>query len=288
MNNFVAIRNGGATDEQGAQRFWRQISPNGQGPLNSSSLQVTPHSTPNNSVDIQTGDLAIAYQNYLYHGWSDAINTITIGNNSSGNPRIDSIVAYVDLSVVSSSSNDNPGALKYIAVQGTPGASPSAPSGSTIQTAVGAGNPYYVLGNVNVPNGFTNTSQITNSGSTIIQDMRSTFIVGTSTKLLFFSPGVQAINNDVSIDIPGMSQSQTFTTISAYAKVAPVGSALTFNVYNQTQSKIIGTISLPAGSQSAITTSFSNASVNAGDILRLDCTAIGSTTPGSNVSVFMY
>lgn len=286
MSNFLAIRNGGATDEQGAQRFWRQISSNGQGPLTTASLQVGVHTPNNNSVDVAIGDIAISYQNYLFHGWADAINTITIGANSSGNPRIDSIVAYVDLSVVSSVSNNNPGALKFIAVQGTPAGSPTAPSGATIQAAVGAGNPYYVLGNVNVPNGFTSGSSITNSGSTVIVDTRTQFLVGQPPGMGFTIGGVLSVANDVSWN-PAVPSTRTFTKMSAHVKTAPTGANLTIRIWNITQGVAVGSITITAGSTDADTTSFTNASVNVGDRLRADVTAVGSTVAGADASVVL-
>lgn len=288
MSNYVAIRNGGATDEQGALRFLRRISPNGQGPAQSGDLSVGPHSTPNNTVDIAVGDIAIAYQGYLFYAWADAINTLTITNNASGNPRLDAIVAYIDLAVVSSASNNNPNALKFLVVAGTPAGSPAEPSGSTIQAAVGAGNPYYILADQNVPNGFNAGSTITNSGTTIIVNKRTTFLLGSSTKFLFYYPGIAAVVNDVSIDIPGAPQAQTVTTISAYAKTGPVGAALTVRVFNVTQGVAIASVNIADGAQSGLSTTMTNPSINGGDLLRLDITGIGSGTPGSNISVLLY
>lgn len=73
------------------------------------------------------------------------------------NPRIDTIVLYVDNSVVlptvddnnppTAANDDGPGVAKAIIVKGTPNATPSAPDASAIQTAVGSGNPYEVLSN---------------------------------------------------------------------------------------------------------------------------------------------
>lgn len=286
MSNFVAIRNGGATDEQGALRLLRRVSTNDQGVLRSPDMKVGPHGTPNNTVDIAVGDIAIAYQSYLFHGWSDAINNITITNNSSGNPRIDALVAYIDLSVVSSSSNNNPGALKFMAIAGTPAGSPVIPNNTVIQAAVGAGNPFYVLEGQNVPTGFTGSSTITNSGTTICTDLRTVFLIGSNTKYGFFAPGVQTVTNDISWD-PSAPAAQTVTTLNAYVKTPPVGSGLTFRVWNITQAQTVGSVTIAAGSNFA-TAPVSNGSLNAGDVLRLDATAIGSTTPGSDGSVIVY
>src|SRR5690349_3765611 len=102
MSQFVAIRNGGKTDENGALRFLRQSSSNGQGNVQATGMAVSQHATPGASVDISIGDCVIAYQDYCFYTWIDALYNLAIGANASGNSRIDAIVAYVDLSVVSS------------------------------------------------------------------------------------------------------------------------------------------------------------------------------------------
>lgn len=94
---------------------------------------------------------------------SDATQTIAISAASSANPRKDAIVAYIDNSVSPSTSyTDNTNnILKFISVDGTPAANPSAPSAATIQTAVGAGNPYVVLWHVLVPKSATSLTAAT-------------------------------------------------------------------------------------------------------------------------------
>jgi hypothetical protein len=84
------------------------------------------------------------------------INSAQIANlaltaNSSGNPRISSIVLYVDLAA--SPVSDGSGVAKVVSVDGTPAGSPTAPSGATIQAAIGASNPYIILANVTVNSG---------------------------------------------------------------------------------------------------------------------------------------
>ncbi len=87
-----------------------------------------------------------------------AISNLAITSNGSGNPRISSIVLYQDLS--GSPNSDDTNTVHVISVDGTPAASPSAPSSSTIQSAVGAGNPYIVLANVTVNSGATTPTAI--------------------------------------------------------------------------------------------------------------------------------
>lgn len=98
---------------------------------------------------------------------SDSVNTIAI-TAAASSARIDSIVAYIDngatptTSVVDNTNN----ILKFIAVAGTPAATPSAPTTATIQSAVGAGNPYMILWNITIP---ANATALTNATFTDVR-----------------------------------------------------------------------------------------------------------------------
>ncbi|HWY79454.1 MAG TPA: hypothetical protein VNW29_03790 [Candidatus Sulfotelmatobacter sp.] len=88
-----------------------------------------------------------------------SITNLAITANSSGNPRISSVVLYQDLA--GSPNSDDTNTAHIISVDGTPAGSPSAPSGSTIQSAVGAGNPYIKLADVLVNSGASVPTSIT-------------------------------------------------------------------------------------------------------------------------------
>lgn len=84
---------------------------------------------------------------------TDGDNTVSVTSASSANPRIDAIVAYIDMAVTPSitvTDNTN-GILKFKSVAGTAAGTPSKPSAATIQTSVGAGNPYMVLAYATIP-----------------------------------------------------------------------------------------------------------------------------------------
>jgi hypothetical protein len=252
------------------------------GVVGSGDLKVTQDGSPDMNVTIATGDLLIPYLDYMYHCFFTATNQLPSVITAPGsNSNIFAIVAYVDLTVVSSASSNNPGAAKFISVAGTAGVSPVAPTGSAIQSAVGAGNPYVTLAWVTLAS--TDTS-ITNAK---ITDKRAFFVLGSPAKYGFSIPGALAIANNLSWN-PTVPFTSQVSTMYAYVKTAPVGSSLTVQVYNITQSQIVASLSISAGSNTATTTSMTNASVNAGDVLRLDVTAIGSTTAGSDVSVILY
>ena len=155
MAEFVAIRDGGKTNEEGAFRVISKAF-NQEAVLGDTDWQVTENSpTPDASIDLALGDGIIQKDGYLFHGWATAKVDITIAANSSGDARIDAIAAYIDLAVVSSASNNNPGALKFKNVQGTPAGSPVAPTDGEIQTSVGGSNPFLRLAEIAVADGFS-------------------------------------------------------------------------------------------------------------------------------------
>lgn len=161
MSNKTAYRNGGKTSEEG---LYRPLSHeySKEGVLRDSHLLVTQNGTPNNTVLISIGDVIIGNNSpitgesdYFYHSWVVAPDSVTITNNVSGNPRVDSIVGYINLATIDIINNDNPAVLTCVAVPGTPAASPVAPVDATIQAAIGAGNPWVLLAQVAVANGFS-------------------------------------------------------------------------------------------------------------------------------------
>lgn len=131
-------------------------------------LQVTENGSPDDNILIAPGSAFIGFDAYteptqdrFYHLFIESAETLQISANASGNPRIDAIVAYVD--TANPASDDNDGAGVIYAVEGTPAGSPTAPTDSDIQTALGAGVRWIRLANVTVANGF---SSITDANMT--------------------------------------------------------------------------------------------------------------------------
>lgn len=115
------------------------------------------------SVRIAAGDGIISTPSSGKRIQSDAIETVTITAANATYPRVDSVVAYIDSAIQPTTAvidNVN-GILKFAAVAGTPAASPTAPTESMIQAAIGAGNRYMVLADVKVPNGATSMNTAT-------------------------------------------------------------------------------------------------------------------------------
>lgn len=102
------------------------------------------------SVDVAAGTGIIPTAAIPYPAWSDATVNKTVTTANASNPRKDILVAYIDLTVPTTSVTNNLGALKFAIVAGTAAASPTDPTSGTIQTAVGAGNPWIYLARISV------------------------------------------------------------------------------------------------------------------------------------------
>ncbi len=91
-------------------------------------------------------------------------SNLAITSNSSGNPRISSIVLYANLATSANTAATN--VCSIVSVDGTPAGSPTAPSSATIQSAIGASNPYTILANVTVNSGSSVPNTITDTRTT--------------------------------------------------------------------------------------------------------------------------
>lgn len=129
---------------------------------------VVANGTPNLTVLVQPGSGRIttgtypSSYGYLISHDTSAGESVTI-STPAASPRIDYIVAYIDKGVAGSTSganvNNTNNVLKFAAVAGTPAGSPNVPTVGQIQTAIGAANPYIILGQVSVG---ASVTQITN------------------------------------------------------------------------------------------------------------------------------
>lgn len=151
MSEFLSYRDGNKTNEHGVYRLLSKLLigevVNG--------MAIVQAGTPNMTVVVQPGDCMIPDTNYKYNGWIDADKALTITTADPTNPRLDVVVAYTDKSLVDATNSNSPNGMKFAVVAGTPAATPTAPSAGTIQTAVGASNPYIILAIVRVNAGAT-------------------------------------------------------------------------------------------------------------------------------------
>ena len=102
----------------------------------------------------------------------------------------------------------------------------------------------------------------------------------------FFIAGVPTATNDLSWN-PIMPENLTAVKIWAYAKAAPTTNGMVFRVYNITQNIVVATVTINTGTQTGNNASMTNAAINAGDVLRVDCTTVDSNAIGANISVVL-
>ena len=107
--------------------------------INSGEAWVHGEPTDNLS-DIQLGIMA-----------SDG--TLTVSDNISGNDRIDAVVLHWDTNTVPDATASN--LFDITIVEGTPAATPTAPSDSDVETDIGTDKGWIRLANIAVANGFT-------------------------------------------------------------------------------------------------------------------------------------
>lgn len=172
MANKVYNLNGGLYSGDAFTAFETRIASSNNGSIVASPSDLKVSAGSGMNVTVSTGAGIIG--NGTLSGVRFAIDapvTVAISAASTANPRMDSVVAYIDKSVSASTSvvdNTDLGIVKFKSVAGKPASAPTAPSTATIQSSIGAGNPYMVLANVTVPKSSTAASSFT------IADMRVT------------------------------------------------------------------------------------------------------------------
>lgn len=172
MANKVYNLNGGLYSGDAFTAFETRIASSNNGSIVASPSDLKVSAGSGMNVTVSTGAGIIG--NGTLSGVRFAIDSpvaVAVNAASTANPRMDSVVAYIDSSVSASTSvvdNTDLGIVKFKSVAGTPASAPTAPSASTIQSSIGAGNPYMILANVTVPKSSTAASSFK------IADMRVT------------------------------------------------------------------------------------------------------------------
>ena len=155
MANKVYNLNGGLYSGDAFTAFETRIASSNNGSIVASPSDLKVSAGSGMNVTVATGAGIIG--NGTLSGVRFAIDspvTVAVNAASTANPRMDSVVAYIDKSVSASTSvvdNTDLGIVKFKSVAGTPASAPTAPSTATIQSSIGAGNPYMVLANITVP-----------------------------------------------------------------------------------------------------------------------------------------
>jgi hypothetical protein len=165
MANKVYNLNGGLYSGDAFTAFETRIASSNNGSIVASPSDLKVSAGSGMNVTVSTGAGIIG--NGTLSGVRFAIDspvTVAVNAASTANPRMDSVVAYIDKSVSASTSvvdNTDLGIVKFKSVAGTPASAPTAPSTATIQSSIGAGNPYMVLANITVPKSSTAASSFT-------------------------------------------------------------------------------------------------------------------------------
>jgi len=164
---YLSNRDGnGKTSEEGHYRLQTRMLKGFS--LLPDDLKVIENSPVAMNVKVSIGDYRIESGTYAYTGWVSSEQIIIIPTANTANPRIDSIVIYVDKSATSNPAPpNNPNITKIIVVSGVASAVPIASTSTEIQTAVGAANPYYILATISVG---VNVNTISNAN---IVDLRT-------------------------------------------------------------------------------------------------------------------
>ena len=203
--------------------------------------------------------------------------TATVSAASTTLARRDTIVLYVDNSVTPSTSvlDNTNGILKSMVVAGTPAQTPSAPNATTIQSAVGAGNPYIILYDILVPANATNLSTATLYDR---RNMAADSLVGSATNGAI--PGSKL--TDASVTASKIDWS------SIFAKIQYAGSA--FTTTSSTMADKITMTGVPKGRyliQGMTSWSAGSTDANGECNMRFAITSGGTTTNTDTNTVFM-
>ena len=155
MAHTTFIRNGEtACDEKGLSNLaiaFMALS----GIVSQNDYLVEAQGTPDNTVKVNPGRIYVKTTDgtMMYGAYLDSSQNVAISPNVSGVTRTDSIVVYFDLSVAPNADASN--VAKFYDVTGPTDGSQDPPTNAQILAAIGSTNPYFILANVSVANGFT-------------------------------------------------------------------------------------------------------------------------------------
>lgn len=172
------LENGGASYTADILRRVTKILRATQGVDNPGDMAVSQNGTPNMSVNVAAGQVAVdgtqdTVHQGSYVGLNDATTNLSIAASDPTNPRIDIVVAQFEDSVYSGSNND----FKLAVVTGTPAGSPvppSTPANSLVLAQVRVNATVTTIGNANITDGRTFVEQAVFPGITGITIWDST------------------------------------------------------------------------------------------------------------------
>ncbi|WP_131816201.1 hypothetical protein [Mycolicibacterium porcinum] len=268
MARFISFLNPSLVDQEGLHKYLtRLFGPGVATSFNANGWKVTQRGAgANMSVDVAVGDglLARPSGDYGFWGWTTATENIAVTAANPTNPRIDTVVAWIDTSVTTTGSANSPNALKFQIMAGTPAGSPVAMPDVTIQSTLGAAAAWIKLATINVAAGSTSVvnANITDArtginvtaplpansvnGAVVLQDNSvtaakldwTTTSLGKATKTTDFATGSTYPNQ-----IPGLSINITVPNIGRSTRiVASIPAAYSSTVATMTLSIWDGTV----------------------------------------------
>jgi len=155
--SLYTLRTGGTAHPEDSvlQQVTDQVTVAGVRDANDTDFEVVENSPTGLSVLVSEGRAYVKKTtSNAYPVRNTADEALSITSNGSGNPRIDAVVLYIDLAATANTDSSNVATL--VVVDGTPAASPVAPSDGDIATAIGSSNPFIRLADVTVASGATN------------------------------------------------------------------------------------------------------------------------------------
>lgn len=102
----------------------------------------------------------------------------------------------------------------------------------------------------------------------------------------WFVAGSPGVGNDLSLDYTA-PEAMTAVKLWLHSQVAPTGSSVILRIFNVTQNAAVATITLNTGTTDVNTTTFTTPAINAGDVLRIDCTQADSNLVGVNFTAVL-
>lgn len=160
-----------------------------KGIVGTNDFLVAPSSLMNLTVNAGNIYIPNSDGSILYPVSDSVQETVTVPSNSTGNDRYSTLVIKLNLAATPDNFGGN--VASYVWVNGTSGVSPTAPTDSDCQTAVGSSNGFIRLADVYVANGATSIS----SGN--ITDKRA----GASFKVVFPNYTIDTYGSTITFDI---------------------------------------------------------------------------------------
>lgn len=121
---------------------------------------------------------------------------------------------------------------------------------------------------------------------TVTQEVESALGDAVYTRqVLFYVAGVAAVASDIAAQALWRGEDGTTQKIDASCKTAPIGAALIYIV--KSGGTTVGTVTIADGATSGTTTSMSVGTIRDNNTLTVDCSQIGSGTPGGDATIIL-